>query len=264
MGYNSIMRPESLSIMCNPNTGERLSLVEGKNESLVGIESGQSFPIFNGIPSFILSIPTSQRNRFWGLAYDQLAFAYDTIINLGGKIRVGTENIVRREEIASMPINPGWKVLEIAVGTCSNFLYLPQGADLFGVDISIKMLRRGQNKLSRRGCTAELIHADAQSLPFINHSFDIVYQMGGLQFMDDPYRSVCEMVRVSKHGTKISIFDEVRSIERTLKRLAQKTTRSLSGAIVEDLVHLLPPGMQEINARILPSGEFYSLTFTKV
>ena len=251
-----------LSILCNPFTGELLS-IEG-NE-LVSAGSGQRFPLHNGIPSFIDSTQHPRRNRFYRWFYDRAAFAYDFTLSLGPKLGYGTEQIIRREEIARLPINSRDKVLETAIGTALNAPHLPADAEYYGVDISLIMLLRAQRNLAKWNRTTNLYHADAQFLPFHDNTFEHVFQQGGLQFVHDPFRAIREMTRVAKQNAVITIIDEASSLQRTFNRLPAHSphVKDLTSA-VESLPRFVPHGMQLITAQILPLGEFYKLEFRKI
>jgi ubiquinone/menaquinone biosynthesis C-methylase UbiE len=259
--YNYPMRPETLSIMCNPYTGERFDL---KNNRLVDVKTGQTFPIRNGIPIILANKSLAGRNRFFRWLYDVIAFAYDPIITLGDALKVNTEGIVRREYISNLNINPGDKVLETAVGTASNILLLPEEGDYYGLDISWRMLKIAQKKISSVHRKAELFQGDGAFLPFRDDTFDLTLHMGGLQFYSDPYKGVSEMARVAKPGKTIHILDEIRRISRTILRkrgikipLPIKNQASSLGSL------LVPKNMIEVNTKTLPGGDYFSLSFKK-
>lgn len=249
------------SILCNPYTGEPLHL---EDQALVSASSGQRFPIRHGIPSFLSNSVIPRRNRFYRWFYDRAAFAYDFTLNLGPKLNYGPEQAIRRDYIAKLPINPGDNVLEIAAGTGLNIPHLPSHAEYFGLDISFNMLRRAQRNLAKWERRARLFHADAQFIPFHDNTFDHVFQMGGLQFMHDPFLAVREMARVAKPGATITILDEAAAAQRTFKRLpAHARYAADQASAIAALPRLVPHGMQLIKAELLPAGEFYVLAFKR-
>ena len=210
------MQPETLARICNPYTGEPLRL---SGEHLIGISSGQRFPIIDGIPSIVQPSELPRRNRFYRWLYDRFAFAYDATVKLGSRINYGTEEQVRADYISRLEVQPENWVLESAIGTASNFEILPKHAQYFGVDISLAMLQKAQSKLSTLDYQAELFHADAQFLPFHNDTFDLVFSMGGVQFFGDPFKAVSEMARVAKPSAQIHVLDEASRAVATLKRM---------------------------------------------
>ncbi len=255
------MQPETLEMLCNPYTGEPFKRV---GETLVGIGSGQVYPIRNGIP-VILNHPSLQgRNRYYRWLYDRVAFAYDSIIATGSRLKVGTEQKIRQSYIQALDIIPGAKVLETAIGTANNLPHLPENIQYYGQDISWGMLRRAQRRAKRLGRQVELFQGDGAYLPFRDQSFDLVLHMGGLQFYSDPFRGVSHMARVARSGTTIHILDEARAAMRILKRMPAHA--KYSGDIemaVGALGRLVPHNMQAVHSQILPGGEFFALTFQK-
>ena len=258
--YNFFMRPETLFLLCNPYTGESLRLEENQ---LVGIETNQSFPIKNGIPSFISEARLKSPNKWNRHFYDTGAFAYDSIVDLGNFLRINSEGKIRRDYISNLEINPGDKVLETAVGTASNFLYLPSHGEYFGIDISLRMLYVAQKKLTKHYREVELYHGEGAYLPFKDNTFDLVFQMGGLQFYTDPYQGVREMARVAKYGTTIHILDETRSIKRTIQRNSEIISTSKVDYSLADLNLLVPKNMDNIQIKQFLGSDFYLLVFQK-
>jgi len=253
--------PIDPSRLCNPYTGEPLAL---EADALVSTSSGQRFPIRNGIPSFIINTHTPRRNRFYRWFYDRAAFAYDFTLDLGPKLNYGAEADIRRDYIAQLPINPGDTVLETAVGTALNIPHLPNHAVYYGLDISYNMLGRAQRNLAEWNRSALLFHADAQFLPFHDNTFELVFQMGGLQFMADPFKAVREMARVAVPGAAIIIIDEASAVLRTFKRLPAHAPHVTDQAsVIAALPRLVPQGMASAAAKLLPSGEFYALNIQK-
>jgi ubiquinone/menaquinone biosynthesis C-methylase UbiE/uncharacterized protein YbaR (Trm112 family) len=258
--YNYAMRHETLSLLRNPYTSERLRI---ENKTLISEESNQSFPILNGIPSFLSENHISGRNIWFRRFYDVVAFAYDSVVNVGDTLNINSEGIVRREYIGKFEIKPREKILETAIGTASNLFFMPPDGEYYGIDISMRMLKRAKKKLSKRKRTAELFHADGEHLPFKENAFDLVFQMGGLQFYSNPYRGVEEMVRVAKRGTTIHILDEKRSIGGSVKRCHKNKARTSKGCVLSELHKLVPDGMENVQSRILFDGDFYLLMFSK-
>jgi ubiquinone/menaquinone biosynthesis C-methylase UbiE len=254
------MDPRTLSILRNPYTKERLIL---ENNFLVSEDSNQSFPIRDGIPNFILEKYLNRRSKWFRRFYDAIAFAYDGVVNFGDRLRFNSEGIIRKEYIGNLEIKTGEKVLETAIGTASNLFFLPPDGDYYGVDISAKMLKHAKERLQYRKRTAQLFQADGEYLPFKDNSFDLVFQMGGLQFYSHPYRGLEEMARVAKRGTTVHVLDEKRSIRGVLRRCSACKNQNIKKHSIFDLHQLVPMGMENIQSRILFDSDFYLLTFCK-
>ena len=254
------MRPETLSLLCNPYNGEELHF---ENNTLIGVESKRIYPIIDGIPRFLSDNHLSGRSKWFRGFYDSIAFAYDSVENLGNALSINSEGFVRSHYIGDLNIKPGEKVLETSVGTASNLFFMPPEGDYYGTDISMQMLKRAKKKLQHGKRTAELFQADGEYLPFKENSFDLVLQMGGLQFYSNPKRGLVEMARVAKRGTTIHVLDEKRSIKGVLRRYDNLKDRTISKRSLSDLHQLIPHGMGKIQHKILFESDFYLLTFSK-
>ena len=227
------------------------------------MKSKQSFPIQDGIPSFLSENHLTGRSKWFRRFYDFVAFAYDSVVNLGDNLYINSEGIVRRKYIGELEVKRAEKVLEIAVGTASNLFFMPSRGDYYGVDISMQMLKRAKKKLHREKRTAELFQADGEHLPFKDNAFDLVFQMGGLQFYSNPYRGLEEMARVAKRGTTIHVLDEKRSIKGVLGRSHSNEEQALKSIPLSNLCKLVPKGMENAQSRIPFDSDFYLLTFLK-
>jgi ubiquinone/menaquinone biosynthesis C-methylase UbiE/uncharacterized protein YbaR (Trm112 family) len=261
------MKIEFLNMLQNPYTGERMRLErrhfpEGDSNILVGEQSGQVFPVLEGIPSFLGSERLPLRNLYYRWFYDRVAFAYDRVVELGARLGIGTEEKIRKEIIANLRLETGDKVLETAVGSARNFRQISQRATCFGLDISLNMLRKARSNLEQWGRHAELFHGDAEKLPFQDNVFDLVFQMGGLQFMSNPRAAIWELTRTAKPGVPVMILDEHSSVESVLRRVSgMKKELRKSKSPVMLLQNLVPENTQQIQVEILPSGEYYMLSF---
>lgn len=255
------MQKNTLSLLCNPYLGEPFKL---EGDYLIGIASGQKFPIVNGIPMIYYHKSHSWNNKWNRWQHDRSAFAYDTIMKWGDLLKINSEEIVRKTYIQNFNIKSGDKVLETAIGTANNLNYLPAHGDYFGQDISIQMLKIAQRKVRKSDREIELFQGDGAYIPFQDNTFDLVFQMGGLQFYEDPFRGVSEMARTAKNGTTIHILDEVRGAMKMLKGMpAHEKYSHKADTAVKAMARLVPHSMQSISSGIIQNSNFYYLRFDK-
>ncbi|GGO05568.1 class I SAM-dependent methyltransferase [Saccharibacillus kuerlensis] len=177
------------------------------------------------------------------------------------KLRFGGEIHYRWTFLSELNIRSGDRVLEVSVGTGANLPILPAGAQLYGLDLSPAMLREAARHLKDWGMEAELIHGEAEHLPFRSDSFDCVYHIGGLRDFGDPSLALSEMVRVAKSGTKLLIADEVG--RRSREQRPRISLAKQSDPSYPDVLRMLPPGMLDVCYEEVCKGHMYRLTFRK-
>jgi ubiquinone/menaquinone biosynthesis C-methylase UbiE len=98
----------------------------------------------------------------------------------------------------------GKRILEIACGRGGFATVLKsRGAAVFGADFSATALRIAQQKVFNtvsRGTSVVFLQADAQNLPFMNSSFDVVISCETIEHLTDPFLALREMARVCRPG----------------------------------------------------------------
>ncbi len=95
----------------------------------------------------------------------------------------------------------GKRVLEVGVGAGTDFVnWVRQGATATGVDVTEHGVALTRERLALEGLEADVRVADAESLPFDDQSFDIVYSYGVLHHSPNTARAVREVHRVLRRG----------------------------------------------------------------
>jgi ubiquinone/menaquinone biosynthesis C-methylase UbiE len=98
----------------------------------------------------------------------------------------------------------GKKILEIACGRGGFAAILSsRGATVIGADFSATALRIAQQKARHSGSQDSRItflQADAQTLPFVNCTFDVVISCETIEHLTDPASALREMARVCRPG----------------------------------------------------------------
>jgi ubiquinone/menaquinone biosynthesis C-methylase UbiE len=162
-----------------------------------------------------------------------------------------------------LEVKPGDAVLETSVGTGLNYKYLPRDVKLSGLDLSPEMLANCQRNLRRWDLDADLYLGNAESLPFADESFDVVFHVGGINFFNDRAKAIREMIRVAKPGNLLLISDET---EKHVKGVYEKQPGGLFKNRKEPVsppIDLIPPEMTEVHLEVLRGGDTYALTFRK-
>jgi SAM-dependent methyltransferase len=258
------MQSEIFDLMISPETDNKLGL-SGDGEALIATDSGERFPLVDGMPDFMGGKPLSELDEEAINWFDLMgvAFSYDWRLKWMFWRKGISEDDMRLDCLNRLEIEAESRILETSVGTGTNVQYFPKTADFVGLDISWKMLRYCRQKLKRWRREAILMRANAaERLPFVDDAFDVVFHMAGIQYFDDPELAVREMIRVAKPGTKMVIADQPHTAFQTLSRVkgARGGYNDLDEAIA-DLPAMLPPGMGEIEAGLISFGELYCLSF---
>jgi len=264
------MKPETVSLLCSPGEHEplRLESVPGDNgsaqEVLVGIHSGETYRVRDGIPLLLDESKVFGFNQRYRGFYNRLAGLYDGSIKLFAYLAGGGEEHFRMEYLSELDVEDGDRVLEVSVGTGANLHFLRAKAACFGLDLSWGMLRTCQKNLKRWQLEAELILGNAEELPLRDESFDSVFHVGGINAFNDRAQAISEMIRVAKAGTKILIVDETAKMMESLAWApsARKWLREHRERFSAP-VGLVPIGMRDVHATEIARGNMYCLTFKK-
>ena len=257
-------RPEIVAKLQSPYTGDPLHVVrEDDREALVS-PSGERFQIRHGIPALLKPEELTGPNRKYNYLYETIGGFYDDI----QRVVAALSGMDRADYVMSylglLEIKPGDSVLETSVGTGLNFKYLPRGIKRAGLDLSAEMLVNCQANLRRWEMDADLFLGNAESLPFTDASFDVVFHTGGINFFSDRAKAIREMIRVAKPGSLILIGDETEEHVKNAYEKGPITSRYFKHRkeAVTAPIDLVPADMQEIRLSIW-NGRFYALTFRK-
>ena len=253
---------QTIALLQSPFTGEPLHVVSDHGQEALVSSSGERFPIRNGIPAFLKPEDLDGDNLKYNHMYETIGGFYDdtqrVFCALGGFDR----DAFFLGHLRLLEVKPGDSVLETSVGTGLNFKYLPRGVKLSGLDLSPEMLVNCQANLCRWELDADLYLGNAESLPFTDSSFDVVFRVGGINFFNDRAKAIREMIRVAKPGSLLLIADET---EKHVKQVYEKGLGSYRNRRepVSPPIDLVPPEMQETHLEIGRTGEWYMLTFRK-
>lgn len=140
-----------------------------------------------------------------GVLYSRFASAYDLIFS-----SFLAEGI--RRSIRSLDIPAGARVLDVGIGTGAYLDAFPTDAAVTGVDRSSDMLRRARDRVRENSWShVRLSTADAESLPFDDHQFDVVTAFHSLTAMSNPGRALRELCRVCSPQGQIVLVGQFAS-----------------------------------------------------
>jgi ubiquinone/menaquinone biosynthesis C-methylase UbiE len=148
------------------------------------------------------------------------------------------------------PLTPDMLVLDAACGAAhAAEVVAPHVRQVVGVDLTRALLDLGASRLRERGIGNVLLQeGNAQSLPFVDGSFDLAFCRAALHHMADPQRTVDELVRVIAPAGRVVLFDLVSPIPEardTFDRVHRLIDPSHVRAFTEaELPQLFPDGFE--------------------
>ena len=111
-------------------------------------------------------------------------------------------------------------VLEVGVGTGLNLpLYTDRCQEIFGIDLSPRMLGRARERAKQCPAPVKLEVLDIQELPLAPGSFDCVLVAFVFCTVPDPVQGLKECLRVLKPGGKLILLEHMGSEKKWLQGL---------------------------------------------
>jgi SAM-dependent methyltransferase len=109
--------------------------------------------------------------------------------------------------VAEFNDHPNEKVLEIGCGLGTDGRqFVRGGADYIACDLSIRSLELARQGFEVYGLSGSFIGVDAEDMPFLDNSFDVVYSHGVLHFTPNTTRAISEVYRVLRPGGKAIVM----------------------------------------------------------
>jgi ubiquinone/menaquinone biosynthesis C-methylase UbiE len=165
----------------------------------------------NGILSLVYPDQIDGLDAGYNKIYNILAPLYDLNEKVMGKLLTGVDMEKGRNQIVSLlGLKPGMKLLEVSPGPgiFQNYLRdcIGEAGELVALDLSMGMLHQCRKR--NKSLNVELIHGNAQYLPFADNSFDALFHFGGVNLFNDPQKAISEFIRVVKKDGIVSWGDE--------------------------------------------------------
>jgi ubiquinone/menaquinone biosynthesis C-methylase UbiE len=239
-------------------------MTEGLTKTDVFLTDRQNYKFVNGIYSFIDEKALTGDNLKYNKLYNRVAWLYNVSQRFYLWLKFGGENKFRESFLSELEIKNTDKVLEICTGTGDNFRFLNKQAIYFGVDFSMEMLKQAKKHVKKWSVNATFVHCNGENLPFKDEYFDVVLHCGGINFFVDKQKSIKEMIRVAKSGTKLLIVDETDKLVRENYQknpLIKKHYAEAEKATIP--IGLIPTDMMDVKSEIICKGLMYKLTFIK-
>ena len=110
-------------------------------------------------------------------------------------------------EVMEFAGHAGKRVLEIGGGMGTDLAqFAKNGAQVTDLDLSSGHLDLAQENLALRGLTGTFVLHDAETLPFDDNAFDVVYSNGVIHHTPNTRAVVCEMRRVLRPGGRAIVM----------------------------------------------------------
>ena len=120
---------------------------------------------------------------------------------------VGTTlQIVGEDLCEALDLRAGQTVLDVAAGNGNASLAAARRwCDVTSTDYVPALLGRARERARADGLSIRFQEADAEALPFVDESFDIVMSTFGVMFTPDQERAASELIRVCARGGGIGL-----------------------------------------------------------
>lgn len=154
-----------------------------------------------------MTIPHSKSRSFE--LFNAIAGRYDFINSV---LSFGMHNGWRHKMCQKLPQLGQIEGLDLATGTGDVAIEMvndPRVVSVTGLDMSEGMIAHGVEKLKDKGLTdkIELVHGDAQEIPFEDASFDSVTMSFGIRNVPDASKCLRDAFRVLKPGGRMIVME---------------------------------------------------------
>jgi demethylmenaquinone methyltransferase/2-methoxy-6-polyprenyl-1,4-benzoquinol methylase len=149
---------------------------------------------------------------------------------MGALLSFGQDRRWRRAMVATLDVSPSARVLDVAAGTglVTSEIVHRYSCRVVAVDQSEEMLSRARRKQERDPRLAgrvEVVHAEAERLPFADGEFDALTVGYLFRYVDDTAATIGELARVVRPGGTIASLEFYVPQSRRLRALWNVYTR---------------------------------------
>lgn len=130
--------------------------------------------------------------------YDVQASFYDRVFGRMVRARIG------RAVESHLALRAGDHVLDLGIGTGNSLDHYPPETRVFGIDLSVGMLKQCRRKITDRGMgNISILQGNALRLPFADSTFDRILISHVISVVSDPVGLLREAQRVAKPYARI-------------------------------------------------------------
>ena len=133
-----------------------------------------------------------------------------TIIQSLDAFRANTAAAYKQQSYELVPVNAA-QILDVGSGTGDDVLALAErcgpGTFVIGLEQRLELVDEAKRRARNVALHVHFAVGDAHSLPFADHSFDVVRADRVLCEVDDPSRVLRELLRVTRRGGRLLLHD---------------------------------------------------------
>jgi demethylmenaquinone methyltransferase/2-methoxy-6-polyprenyl-1,4-benzoquinol methylase len=159
----------------------------------------------------------------------------------------------RRYLIKHAPVDAGARVLDVATGTgaIARGMVRRYGCRVVGVDQSPQMLDGARARIAKAGLAdrIELHLGSAETLEFEPESFDALTTGYLLRYLDDPLRTMTDLLRLLRPGAPFALLD----FAVPPNAVARALWHAYTGVGLPTLGRMVSPGWAEVGRYLRPS-----------
>jgi ubiquinone/menaquinone biosynthesis methyltransferase len=193
-----------------------------------------------------IATPDGKR-RYVRRLFATIADRYDLITVL---LSYGQDQRWKRRLVAMAAPRAGTRAVDLATGTGDiAFQLSAAGADVVGVDVTLRMIELAHAKPGRNGRAPSFLVGDMVALPFADGSFDVATAGYGLRNVPDLGAAIDEIHRVLKDGGVALSLDFNRP-SNPIVRAAYLAYLTVTGAMLGWVLHRDPDTYRYIPASI--------------
>jgi len=139
---------------------------------------------------------------------------------------------------ARVGAGPGRELLDVATGSGNVAMAAAgAGAAVTGLDLTPELLEVARGRAAAAGYEISFIEGDAEDLPFVESSFDLVTSCFGVMFAPLQQQAADELVRVARPGGRIAV--------------AAWTPEGLMGQMFRTVASYMPPPPAELKPPVM-------------